>query len=223
MPQVSTYSALLFDLDGTLLDTLEDLADATNRALAVHGFPPHPVDAFRHLVGDGALMLITRALPEDRRDPKTIDALLTTYKQEYAKNWYAKTTLYPGIADLLDQLTSRNLKLAVLSNKPHEFTTQCVSRFLSKWNWSVVLGQTNKIPRKPSPAGAIEVARRMNTPVQNFLYIGDTRTDMQTATAANMFPVGVLWGFRDREELQSSGARAIISHPSQLLTLCTQP
>ncbi len=139
-------SAVLFDLDGTLLNTLVDLADATNRALASLAFPTRDVDEYRYLVGDGAVMLVTRALPEDRRDPQTIEKCLEIYREEYARNMYTKTRPYPGVEEMLDQVATRGLKMAVLSNKPHEFTVQCVERFLGRWKWGVVLGQTEGIP-----------------------------------------------------------------------------
>lgn len=210
-------SAVLFDLDGTLLNTLVDLADATNRALASLGCPPREVDDYRYLVGDGAEMLVTRALPEDRRDPRTIAKCLEVYWEEYARNMYTKTRPYPGVEEMLGQVAARGLKMAVLSNKPHEFTVQCVERFLGKWKWGIVLGQTEVIARKPSPEGALEVARRLGEPCGRFVYVGDTGTDMLTATAAGMFPVGVLWGFRDRGELEKNGARAVIERPAELI------
>jgi phosphoglycolate phosphatase len=216
---MQVYSSVIFDLDGTLLDTLDDLADATNRALGRLGFPTHPVNAFKYLVGDGVVMLVTRALPEDRRDPATIEKCITIYKEEYDRNKYHKTRPYPGIPEMLDAITDLRLKIAVLSNKPHDFTVQCVDRFLGRWKWDVVLGQTDAIPRKPSPAGAIEIARRLGTPVSDFAYVGDTKTDMLTATTAGMLPVGVLWGFREREELEQSGARIIITSPNELVEL----
>jgi phosphoglycolate phosphatase len=216
---MQAYSSVIFDLDGTLLDTLEDLADSTNRALARLEFPMRALDEYRYLVGDGVVMLVTRALPEDRRDPATIEKCLALYKEEYARNKYVKTKPYAGVEDMLGDVSRQGMKLAVLSNKPHEFTVQCVERFLGKWKWDVVLGQTDEIPRKPSPAGAIEIARRLGESVSAFIYVGDTKTDMQTATAAGMFPVGVLWGFRERPELEASGARVIISEPRELIRL----
>ena len=211
------FTPVLFDLDGTLLDTLDDLANSCNRALASMGFPTHQREAYRYFVGDGLGMLINRVLPEDRRDPQTIEACRCAYRDDYSKNWNVDTRLYEGIADLLDGLTERKMRLAVLSNKPHEFTTVCCAHYLKRWKFDIVLGQTPELPRKPDPAAALEVARRMNEPPQNFLYLGDTATDMQTATAAGMYPIGALWGYRTRDELESSGARALIAHPMELL------
>jgi phosphoglycolate phosphatase len=214
-PNAST--AVLFDLDGTLLDTLDDIADSTNRVLSQRGFPVHPVDAYRYLVGDGVTVLLTRALPEDRRDPATLETCIRAYHAEYAAHWNHKTKLYAGVHDMLDALHGRGVPIAVLSNKPHAFTVQCVEHYLSQWKFEVVLGQREGIPRKPDPAGALEIARRMGTDCAHFAYVGDTATDMQTATAAGMWPVGVLWGFRPRQELEQTGAKTIIARPMDLL------
>jgi phosphoglycolate phosphatase len=217
------YTAVLFDLDGTLLDTLDDIADACNRVLIDHGFSPHPTSDYRYHVGDGVTMLLTRALPKDRHDPTTLETCIKAFYEEYGNHWNVKTQLYDGIADLLDELTARKLKLAVLSNKPHAFTIKCVETYLAKWKFEACLGQRDGVPRKPDPAAALEIARRLNVPTEQFLYVGDTATDMQTAIAARMYPVGVLWGFRPREELEHSGAHTIIQSPRDLLLLLNAP
>jgi phosphoglycolate phosphatase len=214
-----TYQAVLFDLDGTLLDTLADLGNAMNRVLAGRGFPTHPLDAYRYFVGEGARILVTRALPADRRDEATIESCLAAFAADYDQNWQVETQPYPGVAELLDALIARGLKLAVLSNKPHEFTVRCVSQLLPHWTFDAVLGQREGVPRKPDPAGAFEIAAQLKIPPANFLYLGDTFVDMETARAAGMFPVGVLWGFRPAEELQESGAQALIARPGELVGL----
>jgi phosphoglycolate phosphatase len=216
---MSQFDAVLFDLDGTLLDTLRDIGDACNRVLLERGYPPHPIDAYRYLVGDGARMLWARALPEGERDDETIDDCLEAYIAEYARGWNVNTQPYDGIGEMLDALVSRGLKLAVLSNKPHPFTVQCVETFLARWQFHAVRGQGDAFPRKPDPASAIDVARQLGTTPGRILYVGDTATDMQTATAAGMYAVGVLWGFRERDELESNGAKQIVAHPRELLPL----
>ncbi|HEY1686695.1 MAG TPA: HAD family hydrolase [Tepidisphaeraceae bacterium] len=213
------YRAILFDLDGTLLDTLDDIADAGNAALTSHGFPAHPVPAYRHFVGEGVATLIQRILAENHRDEATLAAVAKSYVAAYQKNWNIKSRPYPGIPEMLDELARRQIRLAILSNKPHDFTCQCVETFLAKWKFEEVLGATAKLPRKPNPAAALHVAQMMQLPPADFLYLGDTNTDMQTAVAAGMYPVGVLWGFRDRPELEAAGAKTIIAHPSELITL----
>jgi phosphoglycolate phosphatase len=211
------FTSVLFDLDGTLLDTLADLANSWNRSLASLGFPTHPVESYRNLVGDGVQMLLQRALPEEHRDEQTIERCKCAYVEDYAKNWNRDTRLYEGMAELLDALTKKKMRLAVLSNKLHEFTETCCAHYLGRWKFEVVLGQTPDRPRKPDPAGALEVARRMNEKPDRFIYVGDTATDMQTAKAAGMYPVGALWGFRTADELQAAGARVLIKRPIELL------
>jgi phosphoglycolate phosphatase len=216
---MTQFDAVLFDLDGTLLDTLRDIGDACNRVLVERGYPPHPIDAYRYLVGDGARMLWARALPESHRDDATIETCLAAYIQEYARGWNVNTQPYEGIGEMLDALVERGLKLAVLSNKPHPFTVQCVDTFLARWQFHAVRGQSDAFPRKPDPASARHVAQQLGTTPDRVCYVGDTATDMQTATAAGMYPVGVLWGFRERDELEANGAKRIIAHPRELLPL----
>lgn len=216
-----SYQAVLFDLDGTLIDTLEDLGNAVNRVLVQRGFPEHPLNAYRRFVGDGATMLITRALPKTEQNCDTISASLHAFREDYRRNWNVSTRLYAGVPEMLDALASRGLKMAALSNKPHEFTTLCVSKFLSEWTFDVVLGERDSVPRKPDPAGALEIAAHLKIPPADFLYLGDTDIDMKTATAAGMFAVGVLWGFRPARELQESGAQILIERPMDITDLLT--
>lgn len=210
---------VVFDLDGTLLDTLEDIADAANAALAERGHPAHPVDAYRYFVGDGAPTLIHRILPESSRTPEEEAYLLARYKQIYGDGWNRKTVPYPGITDMLRALAARGLTLAVLSNKPQDATTACVEGFLVGCDFVIVQGQTDIFPKKPDPAGANAIARQCGIGPAEWLYVGDTATDMQTAVRAGMVPVGALWGFRTADELTAHGARRLIAHPSELVSI----
>jgi phosphoglycolate phosphatase len=212
-----SYQAVIFDLDGTLLDTLEDIGDAVNRVLSSQGFPVHPIDAYRFFVGDGVVKLIARALPEDKRDAETIRSCLDAYRADYSRHWNVKTRLYDGVSAMLDALTARGLKLAILSNKPHEFTQECVREFLSTWSFDTVIGQRDGGPLKPDPAGALAIARTLGIIPAACLYLGDTAVDIKTAIAAGMTPVGVLWGFRPMEELRESGATILIQQPLEIL------
>ncbi len=214
--------AVLFDLDGTLLDTLRDLADATNRALRSLSFPEHPQESFRYFIGDGVETLIQRVLPKDRCDAATLAECARLMRKEYGQCWAATTRAYEGIPELLDELTARGIRLAVLSNKPDEFTRLCVAQLLANWRFATVLGAGPSLPKKPDPAGAREVARRLVVAPGEFLYLGDTNTDMQTAVAAGMFAVGVLWGFRSADELTANGAKVLLKKPLDLLRVLGQ-
>jgi phosphoglycolate phosphatase len=217
------YTAVLFDLDGTLLNTLEDIADSVNRTLMKMGFPTHELDAYRYLVGDGALMLISRALPEDKRVTATIKTCIEDFRKDYSSHWNIKTHPYKGIPELLDALKERGIKMGVLSNKPHTITQQCVTQILPHWRFDVVLGQKDSVPLKPDPSGALAVAQDMKISPSHFLYLGDTAIDMKTAQTVGMFPVGVLWGFRPEEELVEGGAKALIKQPLDLLHFLDYP
>jgi phosphoglycolate phosphatase len=213
------YQAVLFDLDGTLLDTIDDLADSTNAALAEMGLPGHPIAAYKQFVGDGVENLVRRAMGLNGADGALLARGIELSRREYARRWADKSRPYPGMAELLDGLARRNISMAVLSNKPHEFTQLCVSRLLSAWHFQLVQGATPELPRKPDPRGALEIAARMDIPPARFLYLGDTNTDMQTAVAAGMFAVGAVWGFRTAEELLASGAAVLAKTPTDVLDL----
>jgi phosphoglycolate phosphatase len=213
------YKAVIFDLDGTLLDSLEDIADSANTVLANHDFPTHKTDDYKILIGSGISELITLALPEKERNPDTIDDYVKQYREEYAKNWNKKTKPYNGIAELLDVLIAIDIKIAVLSNKLHAFTKQCVDELLPQWKFDVVMGFQNGIPPKPDPTGALEIGKQLNIPPPWIIYVGDSDIDMQTGVAAGMHAVGVIWGFRTKDELQKNGAKTLIEKPHELLSL----
>lgn len=213
------FKAIIFDLDGTLLDTIEDLADSMNTVLERHGFAIHSIDSYKYFVGDGMLTLVRRAIPLDNPDEETVNSYLNEMREEYGAGWAKKTKLYDGIAELLDGLAAKNIKLSVLSNKPHKFTEIVVERFLSSWRFDVVYGERAGIPKKPNPAGAFEIAGILKIRPDQFLYLGDTNVDMKTAVSAGMYAVGASWGFRTVDELIESGAKEIINHPTELLKL----
>lgn len=209
--------AVLFDLDGTLLDTLEDLARSGNEALEGLGFPPHPLEAYRHFVGDGVRTLVSRILPADAPTAAEIELGVARMLDAYARRWRDHTRPYAGVPTLLDGLFERGLKVAIFSNKPHDFTCMTVEALLSPWPFDEVLGASDTVPHKPDPAGALVVARRLGIVPAAFLYCGDTNTDMWTAKAAGMKACGALWGFRDEDELRASGAEILLRRPEDLL------
>ena len=211
------FKAVLFDLDGTLLNTLEDLADAVNSVLQEAGFPTHPVDAYRYFVGNGITKLVERTLPASEATPQKIHAYVEKVEAAYQKNWNAKTRPYDGILEMLAALDARGLDLAVLSNKPHNATLQTSGYFLKDAPFKLIYGARPGVPVKPDPSAAIEIARELGHDPGDFAYLGDTSTDMKTARAAGMFAFGVTWGFRPREELLEHGAQKLLDHPMELM------
>ncbi len=209
--------AVLFDLDGTLADTLFDIADAMNRMLTQYGLPAHSENDYRHFVGDGVRQLIERALPTDRTD--LLEPILAAYLPYLAEHGADHATLYPGIAEMLDALVKMEIPIAVCSNKVHDATRLCIDKLCAPWNFAEVRGATDGIPKKPDPQVALEIAGLLDAAAGDCLFVGDTNTDMKTANNAGMFAVGCTWGFRDRAELLETGALAIIDEPMQLMQL----
>ena len=214
-----TRKAVIFDLDGTLLDTLQDIADSANFALSCFGYPQHDVSAFRYFVGDGVEMLATRSLPENARDKKTIEKLTDCINEAYSKRWANKTRPFPGITELLNTLTARGIALAVLTNKRQEFAEATVLKLLPDWHFEVIIGARPSLPKKPNPEAALLLAGQMKLAPADFLYLGDSGVDMKTAVAAGMYPVGALWGFRTADELMDGGAKALVKTPADVLPL----
>jgi len=210
--------AVLFDLDGTLLDTLSDLADSMNAVLAEMGFATHPREAYRLFVGDGMETLAQRVLPLTQRTPATIERCVSAMRARYRDHWADRSAPYPGIPELLSALTGLKLSVNILSNKPDELTRLMVDHFLPGWRWDQVRGARPEIAKKPDPAGALAIADQLGLHPHQFLYLGDTNTDMRTAIAAGMTPIGALWGFRDQQELETSGAQTVLHHPLALLS-----
>ncbi|MCC8166356.1 MAG: HAD family hydrolase [Planctomycetes bacterium] len=210
--------AAIFDLDGTLLDTLDDLADAMNAVLRRLGFPEHPVDSYRYFVGTGLVNLAKKAVPAGTPEDvaATVPGLL---KEAYSANWSAKTRPYPGIPELLDELRRRGIPLAILSNKPDAFTQVMARHYFPDGTFAAVRGLTDDVPRKPDPAGALIIADHLGVRPDECLYLGDTDTDMATGLAAGMATIGVTWGFRPVAELVGAGAMKIINHPSEIVAL----
>ena len=207
----------IFDLDGTLLDTLGDLADACNHALAQCGCPPHEKDAYRHFVGRGIMNLFRSSLPEDMRSDDMVEKMREHFIPYYNAHKCDLTQPYPGITELLDNLKAKGINLAVASNKYQEGTEQLVSRYFGKYDFTAVLGQREGKPIKPD-AGIIYEAIGLSGAISTdeVIYCGDSNVDMETGKNAGVKTIGVTWGFRDRAELSAYGPWLIVDNPGQI-------
>jgi phosphoglycolate phosphatase len=211
------FNAVIFDLDGTLLDTLEDIANTLNTVLARNSYPVHTLDECRFLVGHGLRDLVRKALPEHEATTEKTDAVLAELVDVYKENWNVHSRPYPGIPELLDRLSELGIKKAILSNKAHEFTQLCADTLLGSWTFDVVLGYREGVEPKPDPEGALSIAELLGEKPSDIIYVGDSGIDMLTASNAGMHSLGVLWGFRPESELLSHGAKSLVSHPEEIL------
>ena len=211
------YKGIIFDLDGTLADTIDDIAGSMNRVLLAHGFPVRTIDEYKYLVGKGLDNLVVQALPQAARHPLKTSSYLAEMIADYSMHCMDKTRLYKGIPELLEELIRRNLKLAVFSNKSEPLTIRIVARLMAEVRFVKVIGARSDLPKKPDPYGALMISDYMGLPPAEIVYVGDTDVDMITANQAGMFAVGVSWGFRSKEELLASGARIILGRPGELL------
>ena len=211
------YKGIIFDLDGTLLDTLEDLADAANATLEHFSFPVHPRDSYRYFVGEGLKTLMQRIVPGSSATDDELNGYMKKFGEIYSQKWNARSAPYHGIPEMIASLSAAGLQLAVLSNKPHGFTEICVETFFPEKPFVYVYGQREGIPKKPDPAGAFELAEKMGLGVEEILYVGDTSTDMKTGNSAGMKTIGVEWGFRERAELEENNAWRIVSTPAEVV------
>lgn len=211
-------NAVLFDLDGTLIDSLADIAGSLNHVLAERGLPTHSLERCRAMVGDGAAELVRRALPAELREA-LLPQVLAEYTARYRTHLVVESRPYHGIEALLDRLEARGVPKAVVTNKPHGPAVAIVERLLGRFRWGAIEGQRDGVPRKPDPAMAWSAARALGVPAQDCLFVGDSAIDVQTARRAGMIAVGVLWGFRDRAELEAHGAQYVIEHPRELVAI----
>jgi phosphoglycolate phosphatase len=212
-----SIDTVIFDLDGTLADTLRDIADAMNDVLMAAGMPDHPYSTYPGFVGGGVKVLVERATPSDQQH--RLDELREAFRERYFAQLILHTQAYAGIERLLDELTSRSITLAVLSNKPDAATRHIVRELFGSSRFASVHGQRDGIPKKPDPSAVLDMAQELGSAPARCAFVGDTAIDMTTATRAEMLPVGVLWGFRDRDELIGAGARHLLDEPADLLRL----
>ena len=210
---------VIFDLDGTLLDTLEDLAISTNQALAQNGFPQHDTEAYRFFVGNGITKLMERALPEDQRNEKTVLRVRQDFVDYYSMHNMDYTKPYPGIPELIDDLQKQGLRMAVASNKYQAATGKLIDRYFPAGTFAAVHGQREEIPPKPDPTIVRNILTETGSTSADTLYVGDSSVDMRTAANSGLRSVAVTWGFRPRKELEENGAMFVIDRPEQLLEI----
>jgi phosphoglycolate phosphatase len=206
----------IFDLDGTLVNSLEDLADAVNYALKKNGFPQHETAKYKYFVGDGLAMLIKRVLPEEFRDEKTEAAIKSDFDFYYNEHYCDKTRPYDGIPELLRELRENGIKLAVASNKPDAFV-KIIVKYFFKDMFDIILGKTDLLPKKPAPDIALKIMDELGVDKKFCVFAGDSNVDVLTAKNAGIISVGCLWGFRDFDELNQAGADYILSKPCEML------
>lgn len=212
---------LIFDLDGTLVDSLPGIAASLNRTLDAHGLPGHSDAQVRSFIGDGIRNLILRAIPAST-ETATFESLLGLYRKDYALSWKAGTRIYPGISYVLDELQKSGFEMAVLSNKTHDFTVEMVDSMFPSIHFATVFGQRDGVPHKPHPAGAMQIAERFGVSPADCVMIGDSTMDLETATNAGMRGIAVSWGYHDRDRLLAAGASDMIDAPDQLRGLLEQ-
>ena len=215
----SKKQLVIFDLDGTLINSVADLGQATNHALQLHGYPTHDLSKYNYFVGNGVTKLIERALPEQFRDEATIEKVKSDFLDYYMRHKTDLTRPYDGIPELLHALQEKSVKIAVASNKFIAGTQALVKGFFPDIDFCAVLGQREGVPIKPDPYIANEALQLAGVDRGDCLYVGDTATDMQTASNAGLESVGVSWGFRPVSELKDAGAAHIIDKPAELLSL----
>ena len=211
------FRAAIFDMDGTLLDTLEDLADSVNEMLEHYNFPQHPLEKYRYFVGNGARKLIERTVPSERASDKTfVEEARKYYDGCYQRRLLNKTKPYDGILEMLERLKAKKIPMGIVTNKQN-FAAQLLSeKFFPRGMFDAVIGDRDGLPRKPDPTKALKIAAEFGVQPAEVAYFGDSSVDMQTAVNAGFFAIGVTWGFRTREELLENGAQLIIDHPLEV-------
>lgn len=213
-----SINCIVFDLDGTLLNTLDDLANGVNYTLEKFGYPTHEIEKYKIFVGNGMKNLINRAVPEEIKNTEIEKDILAAFMEYYSAHSTDLTRPYDGVEDMIDALKDRGIKIGMVTNKAHNAAIDIMEKYFSG-KFDYVLGQSEKFPLKPNPASAIFVCETLGCTPENSIFVGDSGVDMKTGADGGFLPVGVLWGFRDKDELISNGAKAVISHPAELLKI----
>lgn len=211
--------AVLFDLDGTLANSLIDLAAATNQALVKFGYPEREVDNFRYYAGDGIPKMIERALPEDARTSEIIDKVKADYFVYYNEHYNDSTCTYNGVPQLLDALESMGITMAVVTNKAQAFAEKVINKLFGDKYFSLVFGQRDGVPNKPDPTLTLMAMKELGVNPEECIFLGDSGMDVATGVNSGAYPVGELWGFRDEQELKENGAKRIILNPLELIDI----
>lgn len=211
------FKAIIFDLDGTLVNTLADISIAANTVFARNNLPLHDMTVYKKLIGWGLKELMKKALPPGLRDQATVNSLTQELIETYHTKPVENSLLYPGISQLLSQLQKKSIPLGILTNKAQSITKIIVNRLLADWNFIAVQGAIPELPAKPNPAGAFKIAGYMNIQPKEIILLGDSEIDIQTALNAGMFPLAALWGFRSYNELKMCGVKNFINRPLELL------
>lgn len=212
------FKGIIFDLDGTLVNSLEDIADAMNSVLQSLNFPTHTYDTYKYFIGSGLRNLVSKALPATANDPTHVDHCYHLMTAAYRAICTRKTKAYEGIFELLDELKSRDIKLSVFSNKADELTKEITATLFPDY-FNPVMGLTTEALKKPNPFKTVQISKNFGLNAEEIIFIGDSGIDMQTATNANMYAVGVLWGYRPEEELISNGAKYVLNRPADLIAI----
>ncbi len=214
---------VIFDLDGTLLNTISDLGAATNHALRSLGYPQHALSSYPMMVGNGVTRLIERALPEEARNKETVEAAREKFKEYYDEHLCDSTEPYPGIPELLDRLQAMGLGMAVASNKYRGAVERLVNHYFPAIEWRAVEGQKEGVPVKPDPSIVFEILSKSPARKSKVLYVGDSAVDIETARRACVDSCGVTWGFRSRRELTDAHADNIVDDPEEILAIVKRP
>ncbi len=212
----SSPKAVIFDLDGTLLNTIEDIADSCNHALTLQGHPVHPTSDYCYFVGNGIVSLARAILPISQRTEDNINTCVSLISNHYDGNWKSKTAIYPGVMDLLQSLTGKDIPINILSNKNEDTVQTMVAYYFGDLHFNHILGTVDHARKKPHPGRALAIAQSLQLQPADIMFIGDSKVDMQTAQNSGMISVGVTWGFRSRQELQDHDAQIIIDTPMEL-------
>ncbi|QGK75887.1 HAD family hydrolase [Flavobacterium sp. SLB02] len=212
------FKGIIFDLDGTLVNSLEDISDAMNTVLTNLNYPTHTYDTYQYFIGSGLRNLVSKALPATNNSDEQIEICFECMINEYREICTLKTKPYDGIVELLKNLTSQNIKMAVFSNKADELTKKIASEIFPN-HFDMAVGLSTEELKKPNPFEALEISKKWNLTTEEILFVGDSDIDMQTANNANMFAVGVSWGYRTEQELKNSGAKLVINNALELIEI----